>query len=96
LDNYKINPELKSANLFHLYNKGNAFPDGYYDSNFFDLYCYNTLTKEKRIIEDRDGISINDGVQIDMIRIFIDGSYFFRLKTVESIDIFQNVWIGKY
>ena len=95
LDSYKINESLTSFNILHLYPKEEAFPNGYYDSKFFDLHIFNTKTKEKRIIENRDGLTFLENVFIDIIRVYIDGSFFIRLKEFTNIDIFQDCYIGR-
>lgn len=96
LDSYEINNSLEEANIFHLYAKENAFPNGYFDSKFFDLHIYNTESREKRIVEHRDGLAFGNDVRINMSRVFIDGSFFIKLKNIESIDILQCVSVGKH
>ena len=41
---YDLNIELTEYNIFHLYPKGLAYPNGYYDSRFFNLVGYNSET----------------------------------------------------
>jgi hypothetical protein len=96
LNSYIINPNLSSANIFHLYPKELAYPDGFYDSRFFTLVCFNTLTNEKRIIENRDGLDFYSDLVIDlyMIRIYVDGSTMVRFGSLQKFDIFQSVIIG--
>jgi len=90
---YSINEELKTADIFHMYAKEQAFPNGYHDSMFFDLWIFNTDTMEKRFIPNRDGLSFNAGVQIYLSRIFIDGSTLIRLTNPRKVDIFQCVTV---
>lgn len=95
LETYKVNPKLNKFDIFHLYPKGLAFPHGYYDSQFFDLYCFNSNLKEKRIIEDPDALDFEFGKPTDLntVRIYADGSTFLRFGSMHGIEIFQCVRI---
>lgn len=90
LDEYKVGKPDK-FHIFHLYPRRLAYPEGFYDSRFFDLHCFNTDILEKHVIEDRDGLIFNDGVRVDIVRIFADGSTLIRFKHPVRISIFQAV-----
>lgn len=95
LDKYTINPNLLVGNIFHIYPKDIAFPDGFHDSRFFDLWLFNSETMEKRLIENRDGITYDSGVQIYMTRVYIDGSFFIRFMDMIELDIYQCIQVRK-
>ena len=81
----------ETFHILHLYPKGLAYPDGYYDSQFFDLHCFNMETDEKLVIEQRDGLVFDDDVHVDIVRIFADGSTLIRFKHPVRISVFQAV-----
>jgi len=95
LNEYTINKNLTRCNIVHLYPKEIAYPNGYFDSRFFNLHCFNTITMEKRIIEERDGLKFAPMVQIDIVRIYADKSTFIRFNKIYTLDIFQVVSIGE-
>ena len=81
---YKLNTELSEYNIFHLYPKGLAYPDGYYDSRFFNLVGYNSETmeyREIRIADELDFINCNNK-DISMMRIFADGSTLIKFNSL--------------
>jgi len=98
LNTYIENPKLTYANIYHLYPKEIAYPNGFYDSRFFTLVCFNSETNEKRIIENRDGLSFpfEKDMSIKMIRIYADGSTIIVFRKLYRFDIFQSVSIGEY
>jgi hypothetical protein len=94
LNNYVINNKLINFNICHLYPKKIAYPDGYYDSMFFDLHLFNTFTNEKRIIKNRDGLDFLDiKYDIKLIRIYADGSTIITFNSIYKVCIFQSVTI---
>ena len=74
LAEYTIDETLKTFHIFHLYPQGLAYPDGYYDSRFFELWGYNESTMEKRKIGICDGFNMEKSANISLVRIFADGS----------------------
>ncbi len=87
LDKYIINKELKLFDIIHLYPIKIAYPNGYYDSMFFTLIGYNEKSKEKRDLGIHDGIVFgNKKADIDIIRIFADGSTLIKFDTTKTID----------
>lgn len=96
LDKYTLNEDLQSFNLLHIYpTKKQAFPNGYYDSMFFDLHLFNTSLKEKTVIKNRDGLDFFDcfNNDMDMVRVFVDGSFLMRFKTMKHFEKYQCVSI---
>jgi hypothetical protein len=94
LNKYAIDNTLSSCDIIHIYPKGLAYPNGYYDARFFDMHIYNTQTWTKRIIEDRDGLSFDkSATDIYIMRIYADGSTFIRFQSVHYLDIFQCVMV---
>ncbi len=95
LNRYEDNNHADEFNIIHMYPKELAYPNGYYDSMFFDLHCFNTYTMQKRIIKKRDGIRFINNEEIKTIRIFADGSTIIVFKQPVKLFILQNVWIEK-
>lgn len=92
---YTVNTELKTFHILHMYPGEVAYPNGYYDSRFFDLVLFNTDTMEKRTIECRDGIdaSYRKNIPFMMARIFADGSTMLKFYEAMAFDVFQSVTI---
>jgi hypothetical protein len=93
LNTYKINNDLKSFNIIHIYPKENAFPNGYYDSKFFTFVGFNFESREKRIIEQRDGVNIDFSGHCNiMFRCYVDGSFMVKFpKPVTMLCITQDL-----
>lgn len=92
LKDYKLNNSLSEFNILHLYPRSLAYPDGYWDSKFFDLVGYNYEIMEFRnIAERRDGLDFSNDVIISLIRIFADGSTLIRFKRKVKLNIYQSV-----
>ena len=82
LSEYNVNEYLDSFHIIHLYPMEIAYPNGYYDSRFFEVVGYNTSTMERKDIGKTDGIRF-EGTQTicpDMVRIFADGSTLIRFS----------------
>lgn len=94
LNQYTIKEDLKEGDIFHLYGKEEAYPMGYFDSRWFDLWIFNTKTKEKRLIEDRDEVTFGERANVMYSRIFIDGSTLIKLSCPVSFEVFQSVRVG--
>lgn len=97
LDEYRVNDNLAVFDIIHMYPKGLAYPDGYYDSQFFDMVLFNTSTKEKRTVENRDGLTFYNGIPYMVrMRIFADGSTVIVFNGTMGLDLlFQDVVIKK-
>lgn len=75
LDEYEINNRLKEFLILHLYPGELAYPHGYYDARWFQLWGYNQDVMQKRDLGQHDGaVTFGDGVTIKGFRIFADGS----------------------
>lgn len=96
LKKYNLNENLTTYDIFHLYPKELAYPNGYYDSRFFELFGYNTKTMEYRkirVADELDFYSCKDK-DISMMRIFADGSTLIKFnETHEVIAFCQSVSI---
>ena len=82
LDKYDENKTLHHFDLFHLYPKELAYPNGYYDSRFFELIGFNTVTMEKRNLGRHDAMNfadLGDSI-IRVAHIFADGSFVIGFK----------------
>jgi hypothetical protein len=91
---YVENDDLALFNIVHLYKTEIAYPNGYYDSMFFDLVLFNTRTMEKRTLKSRDGITLKN-VASHEVRIFADGSTMIKFHELVGIRVFQHVTIGR-
>lgn len=92
LNQYKVNESLSVCHILQMYPEGLAYPDGFYDSQFFTLHLFNTETMEKRIISGRDGIDIDAKKNIvKFVRIFADGSTLIAFRSTVKIGVFQSV-----
>ncbi len=92
LNTYKVNESLEVCHILQMYPEGLAYPDGFFDSQFFTLVLFNTETMEKRTIGGRDGINIEAKRNIvKMVRIFADGSTLVAFKNAVKIGVFQSV-----
>ena len=81
LDAYTENPNLDKFDILHLYPQEIAYPNGYFDSRFFILLGFNTLTREKRNLGKHDGLDFwEECPNIDMARVFCDKSFLIRLR----------------
>lgn len=91
-DRYVTNEKLNQVNIFHLYDTGNLGldNDGFHDSRFAKVIGFNTITMEKRDFGDRDGIeSYLSNANVELIRIFIDGSFLIKFKFLVNVEVFQ-------
>lgn len=88
LSSYKENDKLIEFDIFHLYPKELAFPNGYYDSRFFDLVGFNTKKHEKKRLGSRDGLDFYScsNKDIYILRIFADGSTLVKFQTPHEVD----------
>jgi hypothetical protein len=91
LAQYQESPDLCTCNIMHMYAQGLAYPNGFSDSRFFTLVLYSADTMQKRTIKNRDGIGIENSVQVDIVRIYADGSTMIRFKHSVWVDVFQCV-----
>ena len=92
---YTPNGDLDTFHIFHMYDTGEygCENEGYADSMFFHLYGYNTDTMESSYIGRHDGIRIISGTQVDIVRIFADGSTLIRTNEECVVSSFQEVSI---
>ena len=101
LDEYEEVDNLTSINLIHMYPLGLAYPDGYWDSQFFKVIAFsyeNPIQKQKCDLGRHDGLKFEDGVEVDIARIFADGSTLLRFKhpvTIEGGYCFQCLILTK-
>lgn len=96
LSEYKENPELTEGDIIHMYPKKLAYPNGYYDSRYFDLVLYHQKLMQFRKLENRDGITMNHSnpPTVNIMRIFCDGSTLIRFREIVTIDVFQDVTVS--
>jgi len=94
LDDYKYSDKLSKFNIFHLYPKELAYPNGYYDSRFFELIGFNTNTMEKCNLRRHDSIEFCNNSPIAFARVFADGSFLIRMRSfVENIANTQAIYM---
>lgn len=87
---------MNEYNILHMYPKGIAYPNGYLDSQFFELIGYNTITRKfKNLGSNHDSIRFfEDSTRVNFIRIFADGSTMICFKSIVKIScLTQEVYI---
>ena len=80
LSDYKENNQLEQFDILHLYPKEIAYPNGYYDSRFFELVGFNTVNLEKRNLGRHDKVDFDGGCNVRMASVFADGAYLLRFN----------------
>jgi hypothetical protein len=85
LKKYTINDKLEEFQIIHLYaEKDPAFPNGFTDSRFFQLWGFNPKTMEKKDLGRKDAIYTSK-CTIEGMGIFADGSTFMKFRGKVSI-----------
>jgi hypothetical protein len=89
LDEYQENPKLNCFNIVHLYPMGLAYPDGYYDAQFFTCVIFNTKTMEKRTLGSRfDALDFWEGCVVSKAQVYADGAYLLKFSNMlETVGI---------
>ena len=95
---YELVDSLDEVNIIHLYDTNILCSEndtGYNDARHFTLKTFNTKTNQRAIeTKHYDGIDILDSdVEVNMIRIYEDGSTMIRFKNPVSIQHFQSLVI---
>lgn len=80
LKKYKENPELNEFDIIHMYPDGLAYPNGFYDCQFFNVVGFNWDKMEKRCLGRHDRVNPVEGVVVKYIGIFADGSTWVRFE----------------
>ena len=96
LDTYGVWEGLNRFDILHLYPKELAYPNGYYDSRFFECVGFNTETMQKCDLGRHDSISFNDKeCVVYMLRVFADGAYYIRFAGFVEVRIMgQELFMG--
>jgi hypothetical protein len=80
-------PIFNKFDILHMYPQGLAYPDGFHDSRFFELWAFSTRDMVKfKSKRPHDELRFTGHADMDIIRIFADGSTFIRFKTPRQID----------
>jgi hypothetical protein len=87
---YTENDKIQEFHILHLYPKELAYPNGFYDSQFFNLVGFNTETMERRDLGQHDGIRYDLGVRPQLTRIFADGSTLLKFYSPVGVESFQE------
>ncbi len=105
LEECEWDDELDEFNILHLYPGEVCYPNGYYDSRFFEVIGYyygpNIMVAveapRRRNLGEHDSLDfLGKNTDVDIIRVFIDGSTLIRFKKPVSITRFgQNLMIGE-
>jgi len=93
-NHYSVNEELKICNIVHMYPKELTGDNGYVDARFFELHIFNTETKEKRVLQNKDSLEMMNA-KILFIRIFVDKSTMVKLSGMHRIGIYQGCELNK-
>ena len=97
LNKYKENKNLETCNLIHIYStnkfgagkKGQSI--GFIDSKLFYVWCFDFDKMEKVKLENKDELNFNRDGEVDIIRIFVDGSTLVRFKKKVKIGFGQSL-----
>lgn len=67
--------EMKEFNILHLYNtKKDCYPNGFHDSKWFEVLCFNTNNKTKsKLVRQQDALNLRNA-EIQTVRYFVDNS----------------------
>ena len=97
LSEYKEDDGLTQFNILQLYPLGLCYPDGYYDSRWFNLVAYNYLTGKMKNYGKHDGLKFDarNMPTVDIVRIFADGSTLIRFNEMCNIENWQATEIFK-
>ena len=99
LNEYTEVKHFINFDILHMYPGEMAYPNGYYDSCFFDAVLFNTVTMEKCVIPNRDGIqflSTEKENVISGILIYADGSTVIVFKKLVTFDHLQCLFIRSF
>ena len=91
---YRENRELQEFHIVHLYPEGLAYPDGFHDSQFFRLVGFNTDSNERTDLGTHDGLRFESGVELDISRVFADGSTLLRFRGPVRVARYQEAVIA--
>jgi len=93
LSKYKLDDTQKEFNILHMYPQELAFPNGFYDSMFFNLHLFNEINMTKRILKYHDELRFDTFIDIQIIRIFADGSTIIKFKSMHRCSTGQSITI---
>ena len=89
LETYENDDTLAEFDILHFYPRGLAYPNGYYDSQNFDLIGFNAETKKRRNLGRHDAC-LPDGISVKKFGVFADGSFivlFYGFVTAYNTDM---------
>jgi len=93
LNSYKWDDTTGAFNIFHLYPKGLAYPDGFYDSQWFECIGFNTTTMTKKDLGLHDQMNFQ-GKKPLFVRVYADGSFLIRFNEAIRVMSNQEITVG--
>jgi hypothetical protein len=90
---YTVSEKPILVDIVHMYPGEIAFPNGYYDSRFFNLVGFNAMKRLKFDYGRHDGIFVGKGVKVEFASIFADGSTIIKLQEPAKIISSQAAYL---
>ena len=75
LNAYTTDETLMEFHILHMYPGELCYPNGYYDSRFFELVGYNTDEMTVRELGEHDAIRFHQPGELTASHVFADGSH---------------------
>ena len=93
INEYEVSETLNKFNILHLYPGELCYPDGFYDSRFFELIGFNTQLMKKRNLGNRyDAIDFWDGIIISKSQVYADGAFLIKTEGfIEPVGLTQMI-----
>lgn len=92
-ERYAENDDLQSFDILHMYPLEIAYPNGFYDSMFFQLVGFNTSLNQRRDLGQHDGLRFEADARVEIARVFADGSTLLRFREPVAAELFNEATI---
>ena len=87
LDDYTTSDDLEHFDILHLYDRGLAYPDGYYNARWFELVGYHSDMHLKRYLGRHDGLDLKScKTPLCWSQIFADGAFLLRFQKPITVE----------
>lgn len=93
LNSYTWDNAMRTFNIFHLYPKGLAYPDGLYDSQWFECIGFNTTSMTKKNLGKHDQMNF-EGKKPMFVRVYADGSFLISFNEAINVMSGQEITVG--
>jgi hypothetical protein len=97
LDKYEFDDDISTFHSIHLYKKELAYPDGFYDSYFFEVIGYNETVGKRKNLGKHDGIALTESAHVDNILLYADDSVYIGFRELVFVSSpYQAIEFSKY